>query len=137
MWPPRTCISYYMASPDSQDAAKRAQALQAAFFAAPNCCTPASVGGDESARRAYEASLRRHANGETERAVLLPFRAQAEGATAWYACAASAEMARALLEEVHAFLGPSFVVERTAGRERDEADQHALPLIERTGWHAV
>jgi hypothetical protein len=46
-------------------------------------------------------------------------------------------MARALQEEMRSFLGPSFVTEQPVGRVRDEADQHALPLIEGAGWHAI
>lgn len=126
-----------MESPDVRDSASRALDLQAAFFAAPNCCTPASLGGDESAGGAYEASLRYHASGATDRAVLLPFRDRADGPTAWYACAASAEMAQSLQEEMHAFLGPSFVAERPSVRFRDEAAHHALPLVEGAGWHAL
>ena len=126
-----------MDSPDRRDSAGRAQALQAAFFATPNLCTPSSLGGEEEARRTYEGSLRHHAGGEADRAVLLPFRAQANGPTAWYACAATPQMVRALQEEMHAFLGPSFVTERPPGRVHDEADQHALPLIEGSLWHAI
>lgn len=123
--------------PENCDGASRAQALQAAFFAAPNRCTPASIGGEESARRAYEASLRHHASGGIDRAVLLPFRERINGPTTWYACAASPQMARALQEEMHAFLGPSFVTEQSSTRVPDDADRHALPLIERAGWHAI
>lgn len=126
-----------MDSPDLRERASRAQALQAAFFAAPNHCAPSSLLGDEQTRRAYQASLRHHASGETDRSVLLPFRARADGPTAWYACAASPQMSRALQQEMHAFLGPSFVSERPAGRAPDEADQHALPLIEGARWHAT
>ena len=126
-----------MDSPDRRDSAGRAQALQAAFFATPNLCTPSSLGGEEEARRTYEGSLRHHASGESDRAVLLPFRAQANGPTAWYACAATPQMVRALQEEMHAFLGPSFVTEHPPGRVHDEADQHALPLIEGSLWHAI
>lgn len=126
-----------MDSPDRRGSAIRAQALQAAFFAMPNCCTPLSLGGGDEALRAYEASLRRHAGGETDRVVLLPFRARADGLTAWYACAASSQMIQALQEEMRAFLGPSFVAERTPGRVHDEADKHALPLIKSARWHAL
>ena len=125
-----------MDSPDRQDSADRAQALQAAFFAAPNHCTPA-IGGDEETRRAYQVSLHHHASGETDRSVLLPFRARANGPTAWYACAATPQTSRALQEEMRAFLGPSFVSERPVGGEPDEADQYALPIIERAGWYAT
>ncbi len=118
-----------MNSSDLGEGAKRAQALQTAFFALPNRCTPWSLSNDENSQSAYEASLRLHARGETDRPVLLPFRAQDDGPTAWYACAASMQMIRALQEEIHAFLGPSFVVEREPGRVLDEADQYALPLI--------
>lgn len=126
-----------MDSPDRSDSASRAQALQAAFFATPNRCTPSSLGGEGEARRTYEASLRHHASGETDRAVLLPFRAHADASTVWYACAATQQMARALQEEMHAFLGPSFVAQRPPGSMHDEADQHALPLIEGARWHAI
>lgn len=126
-----------MDSPDRRDSTSRAQALQAAFFARPNRCTPSSLGGGEDAQRTYEACLRHHASGETDRAVLLPFRAQANGPTAWYACAATPQMGRALQEEMHAFLGPSFVAECSPGRTRDEADEHALPLIAGALWHAI
>ena len=103
----------------------------------PNYCMPSSLGGDESARCAYEASLLQHARGVTDRAVLLPFRAHTDGPTIWYACAASLQMARALQEEMHAFLGPSFVTEHPSGRVYDEADLHALPLIEAAHWHPI
>ncbi|MDP3841302.1 MAG: protein DpdD [Oxalobacteraceae bacterium] len=122
---------------DRRDSADTAQALQAAFFATPNHCTPLSIGHDEGPRRAYEASLRYHASGETDRAVLLPFRASSDGPTAWYACAASSQMALALQEEMYAFLGPSFVAARPLGQEHEEADQHALPLIKRAGWYVI
>ncbi|MBK8993141.1 MAG: hypothetical protein IPM40_16380 [Gammaproteobacteria bacterium] len=94
-------------------------------------------GGDELDRCAYEASLRHHAAGETEYAILLPYRSRADGPTAWYACAASPQMALALQEEMHAFLGPSYVNERPSSRMHDEADQYALPLIEQARWHAI
>jgi hypothetical protein len=126
-----------MDSPDRSESARRAQALQAAFFATPNRCAPSSLGGEADGQRTYEACLRHHASGETDRAVLLPFRAQADGLTAWYACAATPQMVRALQEEMRAFLGPSFVTERPPGRVHDEADQHALPLIEGSLWHAI
>ncbi len=126
-----------MDSPDRRDSASRALALQTAFFVTPNQWTPSSHSGDEGVRRAYEASLRHHASGETDRAVLLAFRSQVDGPTAWYACAVSPQMVRALQEEMYAFLGPSFVTERPPSRALDEADKHALPLIERARWHAI
>lgn len=126
-----------MDSPDRSESANRAQALQAAFFATPNRCTPSSLGGDADVQRTYDACLRHHASGETDRAVLLPFRAKADGPTAWYACSATPQMVTALQEEMRAFLGPSFVTERPTGRVHDEADQHALPLIEDSLWHAI
>lgn len=126
-----------MNTPEHSNYAKRATALQAAFFSPPNCCTPGSLLGDETAWRTYEASLRYQANGGMDHAVLLPFCSRVDGPTSWYACAASPQMARALKEELHAFLGPSYVLERSPGRESDEADLHSLPLIETAGWHAV
>lgn len=126
-----------MDSPDRRESAIRAQALQAAFFVTPNHCTQPFLCGEVGAQRTYEGTLRHHASGETDRAILLPFRSRTDGPTVWYACAASPQMARALQEEMHAFLGPSFVAERPVGRMHDEADQHSLPLIEAARWHAV
>lgn len=126
-----------MDSPDSDGRARRAQVLQKHFFAAPNYCTSNSFGVEEGVRLAYEAGLRDHARGNIDRAVLLPFRGNTRGSTAWFACAASTQMLRALQEEMGAFLGPSFVTEVAPGRTRDAADAHALPLIENAGWYAV
>lgn len=126
-----------MRKPDPQVDRDRAQALQKAFFAAPNRCDPMSPGGESEDGRALQTSLRRHASGVRERAVLLPFRESDAGPTAWYACAASAQMLRALLDEIRAFLGPSFVKERPQDRVLDAADLHALPLIETDGWLAI
>lgn len=126
-----------MDSPDIQDRAARARALQAAFFAPPNAFSLASFSGEEEARRAYESSLLEQASGKNDRGVLLPFRARGGHSIAWYACAASPQMARALREEMRAFLGPSFVTEIPLARMPDEADQHALPLIESARWYAI
>jgi hypothetical protein len=126
-----------MDNPGLSDKPNEAKALQEAFFAAPNCCGPSSLVGAQEHLLAYEASLRYQASGHSDRAVLLPFRARVDGPTAWYACASSAQMVRALEEEMHAFLGPTFVDERHAGREPDVADLHALALIESAGWYAI
>ena len=119
-----------MASPDSDNNAARAKALQAAFFSVPNHCVPATLGTDGVARHSFEASLKRHAAGDTAAAVLLPFKAQVDGPTVWYACAANAQAARALQEDIRAFLGPSYVKEQSPGRLHDDADSHAMPLLE-------
>jgi hypothetical protein len=126
-----------MSNPDPQVARDRAQALQKAFFSEANRCDPMSLGGDPEGGRALQTSLRRHASGVSERAVLLPFRETDIGPTNWFACAASAQMLRALLDEIRAFLGPSFVKERPQDRVLDAADLHALPLIEAAGWRAI
>jgi hypothetical protein len=126
-----------MDSADHSDSASRAHALQALFFIKPNRCTPDALDSDESDLRTYVASLRDYTTGGADRPVLLPFRAQSDGPTAWYACAASPQMLRALQEEMHAFLGPSFVAEQPPGRLHDEADQHALPLIEDAQLHSI
>lgn len=126
-----------MNNPDTKVARDRAQALQKAFFAAPNRCDLIALGRDPEDRRALQTSLRRHASGATDRGVLLPFRESDNGPTAWFACAASAQMLRALLDEIRAFLGPSYVEERPQDRVRDAADLHALPIIEAARWHAI
>lgn len=126
-----------MSSPDPQVDRDRAQTLQKAFFAAPNRCDPTNLGGDPEDSRTMQISLRRHASGATDRGVLLPFRALETGPTAWFACAASTQMLHALLDEIRAFLGPSYVEERPQDRIADDADLHALPLIEAAGWRAI
>jgi hypothetical protein len=126
-----------MSNPDIQVDRDRAQALQKAFFAAPNRCDPITLCSDPEDGRALQASLRRHASGATDRSVLLPFREFDTGPTSWFACAASAQMQRALLDEIRAFLGPSYVDERPQDRVPDAADLHAQPLIKAAGWHAI
>lgn len=126
-----------MSNSDPHGESDRAQALQRAFFAAPNRCDPTNLGGDPEGGCALQISLRRHASGATDRGVLLPFRELDIGPTAWFACAASAQMQHALLDEMRAFLGPSYVEERAQDRVPDSADLHAQPLIEAAGWHAI
>lgn len=126
-----------MSNTDTQVHSDRAQTLQKAFFAAPNRCDLMALGGDPEDLRALETSLRRQASGATDRAALLPFREIDNGPTAWFACAVSAPMLRALSDEIRAFLGPSYVEERPQNRAPDTADLHALPLIEAAGWHAI
>lgn len=126
-----------MSNPDFQIDRDRAQALQRAFFAAPNRCDPTILCSTLEYGGALQASLRRHASGARDRSVLLPFQEFVNGPTSWFACAASAQMQRALLDEIRAFLGPSFVNERPRDRVPDMADRHALPLIESAGWHAI
>ena len=126
-----------MSNPDTQVDRDRAQALQKAFFAAPNRCDPMTLGSDPGDGQALQTSLRRHVSGTTDRGVLLPFREIDTGPTAWFACAASAQMLRALLDEMRAFLGPSYVDVRPQDRVPDAADLHAQPLINAAGWHAI
>ncbi|MBM3272512.1 hypothetical protein FJY94_04520 [Candidatus Kaiserbacteria bacterium] len=126
-----------MSNPDTQAYRNKAQTLQKAFFSAPNRCDPMALSSDPEDGRALKATLRRHASGATDRGVLLPFRAIDTGPTAWFVCAASAQMQRALLDEIRAFLGPSYVEERPQDRIQDAADLHAQPLIEAAGWFDI
>lgn len=126
-----------MNNPDTHAGGNRAQKLLNAFFSEPNRCDVTSLSDDLKDSRALQDSLRRYATGATDRGLLLPFRENAMGPTAWFACAATAQMQRALLDEIRAFLGPSFVDERPPDRVQDVADLHALPLIEASGWLAI
>lgn len=123
-----------MSSTDTPVHRQRAAALQAAFFASPNRCDPATTSDDPQAQGALQTCLKCHASGAVDRGVLLPFREAAAGPTAWFVCASSMQMLRALQDEVRAFIGPSFAEERAQSRPMDAADQHALPLIEGAGW---
>ena len=123
-----------MSSTDTLFHHQRAAALQAAFFASPNRCNFATISDDPQAQSALQTCLKCHASGAVDRGVLLPFREAAAGPTAWFVCASSVQMLRALQDEVRAFIGPSFAEERAQSRPLDTADQHALPLIEAAGW---
>jgi hypothetical protein len=118
-----------MSSTDILVHRQRAAALQAAFFASPNRCDPATISDDPQAQSVLQTCLKGHASGAVDRGVLLPFREAAAGPTAWFVCASSMQMLRALQDEVRAFIGPSFAEERAQSRPLDTADQHALPLI--------
>lgn len=123
-----------MSNTDTPVHRQRATALQAAFFASPNRCDPATTSDDPQAQSALQTCLKGHASGAVDRGVLLPFRETAAGPTAWFVCASSMQMLRALQDEVRAFIGPSYAEERAQSRPPDAADQHALPLIEAAGW---
>jgi hypothetical protein len=126
-----------MSSPDPQVQRQRAAAFQAAFFVSPNRCDPLATSDDPQAQSALQACLKRHRSGAVDRAVLVPFRASATGPTAWYVCASSIQMLRALQDEVRAFIGPSYAEEMAQSRPVDVADQHALPLIKAAGWFSL
>jgi hypothetical protein len=113
---------------------QRAATLQVAFFTPPNRSDPATLIDDSQAQGTLQTCLKRHASGDVDRGVLLPFRELADGPTAWFVCASSVQMLRVLQEEVRAFIGPSYAEERAQSRPLDSADQHALPLIEAAGW---
>lgn len=122
-----------MNSPDTEVQRQRAAALQAGFFKLPNQVDPSNASDQPQAQSALKACLKRHASGAVDRGVLLPFRASAAGPTAWFFCASSMLMLRALRDEVWAFIGPSYAEERAESRPLDAADLHALPLIEVAG----
>ena len=126
-----------MNSPDTQVQRQRATKIQAAFFVSPNFCDPSATFDDTQAQSTLQTCLKRHASGAADRGVLLPFRASATGPTAWFVCASSMQMLRALQDEVRAFIGPSYAEERAQSRPLDAADQHALPLIEAAGWFSL
>jgi len=126
-----------MSSTDTPVHRQRAAALQAAFFASPNRCEPATTSDDPQAQIALQTCLKRHASGAVDRGVLLPFRESATGPTAWFVCASSMQMLRALQDEVRAFIGPSYAEERAQSRPLDAADQHTLPLVEAAGWFSL
>ena len=126
-----------MSSPDIQIWRHRAAELQAAFFVSPNRCDPSVASDDPQAQSVLQACLKRHAFGVIDRGVLLPFRASTTGPTAWFVCANSIRMLRALHEEVRAFIGPTYAKERAQNRSPDAADQHALPIIQAAGWFSL
>lgn len=116
-----------MSSTDSLVHRQRAAALQAAFFASPNRCNFATISDDPQAQSALQTCLKGHASGAVDRGVLLPFREAAAGPTAWFVCASSMQMLRALQDEVRAFIGPSFAEERRrAGHWTRRTSTHCL-----------
>lgn len=98
---------------DPTVAARQAQAtqLQASFFTAPNLYQLDAIGCAETERRIMgmlDPALRHHRQGQEGRPLLLPYRTQADAETTWYACASSDAQARALNDEMMAFIGPSY-----------------------------
>lgn len=114
-----------------------ARALQAAFFAAPNLfrldqarLSPELV----PTMQALKPCLKRHANGDSARPILLPYRQVGDERTVWYACAASERMLRALETELRAFIGPSYAHFHQPEDGPLQADVHALSHISHSGW---
>lgn len=113
---------------------ERFAALQSAFFGSPNRCNVATISDDPEVQINLQRCLESNASGVIDRGAILPFRETVTGPTAWYVCASSIQVLRAVQDEVRAFIGPSFAEERAQSRPVDTADQHALPLIEAAGW---
>lgn len=111
--------------------------LLSTFFATPNRCEASAITSDLDDQRSLQSSLKRFEADASDRGVLLPFRLSESGPISWFACATSMQMLRAFRDELRAFIGPSYVSERPLVRAPDAADEHALPLIEGGGWHAV
>lgn len=110
--------------------AERATVLQDVVFSAPNVLRADTFSS-------LEPALRWHRQGHGDRPVLLPFRAAGEDVVAWYACARTDAMARALSHEIDAFLGPSYVQTAPSDRSPDTADAHMLPPIARAKWQSI
>lgn len=121
--------------PDLSPRAERATAFQTALFAPPNQWSVSDVDADDERR--LRISWERHRRGDADRGVLLPFRVEADGPTAWFACAESLAVLRALQAEMRAFLGPSYLNERPQDRSPDRADEQVVPLITAAGLHSV
>lgn len=110
--------------------AERATALQTAVFSPPNTLRSNTFSE-------LESTLRWHAQGHSDRPVLLPFKADGEVPVAWYACARTDSMVRAVTHEIGAFLGPSYIRIEPSDREPDAADAHMLPPISRALWQPI
>lgn len=110
--------------------ATRAIALQEAVFSPPNTIRASSFD-------ALEAAMRWHRQGHSDRPVLLPFKFLGDDLIVWYACAPAGAMFRVLVQELGAFLGPSYVQIAPADRTPDLADSHMLSPIVAAGWQAV
>jgi hypothetical protein len=130
-------LQYPMSDGDRQARAERATTLQAVVFAKINRWTAPTLGIEPSDERRLRNSWERHKRGESGRPVLFPFRELEDGPTAWFACAEALPALRALQDEMRAFLGPSFVEERSQERAPDSADHHVLPAIAASGWLAI
>ena len=115
---------------DRDREAEHAIALQDAAFSAPNTLRGDTFG-------ALQPALRWHRLGNGDRPLLLPFRAAGDELVAWYACARTDAIVRALALEVGAFLGPSYVRIAPPDRVPDAADAYMLPPIARAAWHAI
>lgn len=98
---------------DSAVAARKAQAVQwqKSFFAAPNLYRLDPADCAEAERRIMEMlkpALHHHSQGHEWQALLFPYRDQTAAETTWYACASDDAQARALADDIMAFVGPSY-----------------------------
>lgn len=119
-----------MVDKNDHERAAIAKALQASVFGSPNVIAANSF--DELSQ-----SLRWHAQGHEDRPVLLPFKAEGEHLIAWYVCSHTGAMMQAVIHELGAFLGPSYIQIAPTDRAPDDADKHMLSHIKIAGWHAV
>ncbi len=69
--------------------------------------------------------------------MLLAFKAEPTDLIAWYACAPTGAAARALAQEIGAFLGPSHLQVDAPDRAPDAADAHMLKPVAESGWQTV
>lgn len=119
-----------MIDKNDQERVAIARALQASVFGTPNLIAANSYGE-------LSPALRWHARGYEDRALLLPFKAEGDHLISWYVCSHAGAMMQAVIHELGAFLGPSFVQIASTDRAPDIADQHMLSHIKRAGLQAV
>jgi hypothetical protein len=130
-------------SADQNTAAAAAQAALVRFFAAPNAFlhslgTPAAQQAEKRiVPPALTQAIARFAKGYSDRPFLLPFASQAGSRVCWFACAHDELGARALLDEMVAFIGPSFGEFEVSGALLSPVEESAKGLLCQAGLHVI
>ena len=82
-------------------------------------------------------AILRYAKGFADRPLLLPFADEAAERTCWLACACDELGARSLLDEMIAFIGPSFGDFEIEGAMLSAAQAHAKVALAQAGLHVI
>lgn len=126
-----------MKKTEASQVVERANAFLEAFFSASNVFrrrASASPPDFTNLIAHVEPELRRHAEGDSDTPILLPFSVAQDAEIVWYACTFGESEFRSLQAELKAFIGPTYAFFEATSAMRLTADAHALPLLAKYGF---
>jgi hypothetical protein len=130
-----------MSTVDSTEtAALKARRLQARVLSPPNVYRmngPGIPAVEAGYLERIQPPLRHHSLGRVDRPVLLPYKVDGDELTTWFACAPTAEMARALSDELMAFIGASYADFNLAKGQGPGETAQVLSAVAEADWHAI